>query len=374
MNCAMAAYAAYDVARRRFRAAAAAAGATLDVHVHPFAAPSDALALSTDVARIGPADAGLLLVVVSGTHGAEGGFGSACQSLLLEAGFAARLPPGAALLLVHAINPYGFARGWRENEGNVDLNRNFIDFAAGLPAAPDYAAVHGWAVPTEFHGAARAHADAIAEAFVARHGDAAFQRAVTSGQYEFPDGLFFGGYEPSWSNRIWRAILAAQAPHARRVIAIDLHTGLGAHGAGASILLSDDLERGRGLFGPDLQPLARPDGLAAASIRGMLLGAVTEALPAADATLVALEVGTIPLREMLDTLRVAAWLRRDPVRAAPFEREIHAAMRAAFEPDDPTWRAAAHGYVRGIFETLFASLVSSCPGSARRATRSVGCK
>jgi Protein of unknown function (DUF2817) len=356
MSGVLAAAAVYDAARRRFRAASAAAGATLDIRPHPSAAVGDAVSPSVDVARIGPAHAPRVVIVVSGTHGAEGGFGSACQSMLLEDGFAARLPSDTALLLVHAINPHGFAQGWREDEDNVDLNRNFVDFDAALPESPAYASVHGWAVPSAFHGEAREAADAIGAAFVARHGYAAFQSAVTAGQYVFPDGLFFGGQRPSWSNRAWRSILADHASRAARLIAIDLHTGLGAYGAGTSILLGDDLDRARALLGPELQSLAKPDGLAASSIRGTLLGSVRDVLPAADATLVALEVGTVPMREMLDVLRAASWLRRDPIGAAPFADDIRRAVRAAFDPDDSAWRAAALSYAQRVFAKLGAAL------------------
>jgi len=37
------------------------------------------------------------------------------------------LAQGQAAVLVHAINPYGFAWTRRVNEDNVDLNRNFVD-------------------------------------------------------------------------------------------------------------------------------------------------------------------------------------------------------------------------------------------------------
>ena len=46
--------------------------------------------------------------------------------------------------------------------------------------------------------------DAVNEAavtdFIAIKGMPAFQAAITRGQYEFPEGLFFGGTEPTWSD------------------------------------------------------------------------------------------------------------------------------------------------------------------------------
>ena len=37
------------------------------------------------------------------------------------------------VVLVHGLNPYGFAHFTRTTENNVDLNRNFIDRSEGPP-------------------------------------------------------------------------------------------------------------------------------------------------------------------------------------------------------------------------------------------------
>src|SRR5690606_11704356 len=94
--------------------------------------------LSLDVARKGPKDARKLLVVSSGTHGVEGYFGSAVQIALLE-GLLSRvnLAPHVGVLLIHAINPYGFAWSRRTNEDNVDQNRNFLLTGAEFRGAPE---------------------------------------------------------------------------------------------------------------------------------------------------------------------------------------------------------------------------------------------
>jgi hypothetical protein len=53
------------------------------------------------------ADAGRVPVVLSATHGVEGLAGSGPQVDLLR--HPPRLPPDTAVLLVHAVNPHGFA-------------------------------------------------------------------------------------------------------------------------------------------------------------------------------------------------------------------------------------------------------------------------
>src|SRR6201999_3319201 len=98
----------YQAARGKFLAAARAAGATLEAAQHPERGP-DGGALFTDIARLGPADAEAMLVMISATHGVEGFCGSGAQIDWLRRGEAARLPPGGGALLIHAINPYRFA-------------------------------------------------------------------------------------------------------------------------------------------------------------------------------------------------------------------------------------------------------------------------
>eukprot|EP01032_Pedospumella_encystans_P016815 gene16815-19167_t len=79
--------------------------------------------LAMDVAVQGPADAAQVLMTTSAVHGIEGFCGSAIQTGLLHS---LSLPPGVAVVHVHAVNPHGFSHARRVNEDNVDLNRNFI--------------------------------------------------------------------------------------------------------------------------------------------------------------------------------------------------------------------------------------------------------
>jgi len=127
----------YAEARDKFLSAARAAGASLVAHIHPETGP-DGGELATDCAWIGPEAARSVLLLVSGTHGIEGFCGSGAQIDWLNRGEAAQLGPDRAALLVHALNPYGFAWARRVTHENVDLNRNFVDFAVPRPANPDY--------------------------------------------------------------------------------------------------------------------------------------------------------------------------------------------------------------------------------------------
>jgi len=116
----------YTAARARFRSSSLALGCTLEEHSIDQRGP-DGEDLTIDLTRMGADAPRRVVIVSSGLHGVEGFFGSAVQAALLEDQLGGWKPPlGCALLLVHALNPYGFAWVRRVNEDNADLNRNFL--------------------------------------------------------------------------------------------------------------------------------------------------------------------------------------------------------------------------------------------------------
>ena len=64
--------ASYGEARAKFLSAAESAGATVSRHVHPTERGAEGEELSIDLAILGEPDAPGLLLLISGTHGAEG--------------------------------------------------------------------------------------------------------------------------------------------------------------------------------------------------------------------------------------------------------------------------------------------------------------
>jgi hypothetical protein len=128
-------------ARGKFLAAARAPRASIEAYVNPNAKGAAGEELALNVARFGDSDAESLLIVCSGTHGNEGFCGSFCQTAFIEEGVIdTRRPRAVVVLLVHAVNPYGFSHIGLVTENNVDFNRNFRDLrgwrlsAGGDPA------------------------------------------------------------------------------------------------------------------------------------------------------------------------------------------------------------------------------------------------
>ena len=124
----------YADARRRFQAAASAIGAPVRSYENPNRGPAGEV-LATDCAWIGPEDAGRVLMLLSATHGVEGFCGSGCQIDWMSGD--RRLPDDTAALVVHAINPHGFAWIRRVTEEGCDLNRNYICLLYTSPSPRD---------------------------------------------------------------------------------------------------------------------------------------------------------------------------------------------------------------------------------------------
>lgn len=340
MTCAESFAPDYPSARRLFVAAAAEAAGRLERLTHPERGP-DGAEVSCDVAWFGPPDAEAVLVTISGTHGVEGFAGSACQTHWLRQGWPGRLPRGVAVLMIHAVNPYGFAWLRRVTQENVDLNRNWIDFAAPLPENPGYDTLAAAVTPETWTPRSQALAEAAFAAYAATHGSSDLVRALTGGQYGHPDGLYFGGSEPTWSRRTQTAVLDHYLARASRVALIDVHTGLGPRGIGEQIVTqpraAPPFRRARAWFGAAVT--STYDGTSSSSpLIGDSLSAAEVLLVHADVTPMALEIGTLPTDQVLRALIADNWLhaRGDP--GSPQGRDIKRALRDAFYVDEDDWK------------------------------------
>lgn len=332
----------YAAAREKFAAAARRADALVESYHNPATGP-DGLKLAADTAWLGPRAADRVLVIMSGTHGAETFSGSAIQTGLLQSGIAGEIAgEKLGVLLIHSINPSGFAWVRRVTEGNIDLNRNFVIHNGHYPRNAGYETLRDAICPAEWHGQARSKADSKLVAYGAEHGAMALQAAITSGQYIDDRGIFYGGLAPSWSNRTFREILTRNASQARHVGFIDLHTGLGPYGYGEVISNhaggTPGAARIRDWFGSEAT--SSDDGSStSAPVMGDTNIGLEGALPDATVGGVTLEYGTEPLRDMLDAVRADNWLHTHGRLDSAEGRAIKAQIRKAFYPDADDWRA-----------------------------------
>lgn len=332
----------YALARQKFLQGCVAAGLAVDAHPHPLKG-RDGEELAMDVAYDGPADAQQLLMVTSACHGIEGHCGSGVQVFALhDAEWREKArAAGVGVLYVHALNPHGFSYGRRVTHENVDINRNFLDFTQPLPVNAAYAELHPLLLPTAWPPSPENQA--AIERWIATHGVPAYQAAISGGQYQFDDGLFFGGKAPTWSNRTLRQVLQTHAQKATKLAWIDLHTGLGPNGHGERIFTCRDdagaYARANAWWGGETAVTSIYDGSSTSAVlTGMNWGAIYDECPQAEYTGIALEYGTQPILEVMGALRADHWLHQHPEAAPELADAIRSRVRDAFYTDTDAWK------------------------------------
>ena len=334
----------YAKARVKFLEAAVLAGLQIESHNHPLDGADDET-LAMDVARDGAADADKLLIVSSACHGIEGYCGSGVQVFALhDAEWLDKArAAGVAVLYVHALNPYGFSYGRRVTHENVDLNRNFVDFSQPLPRNPAYDEVQDLILPE--HWPPTPEVQQAIDRYIAERGQKAWQAAVGQGQYQHPNGVFFGGQAPTWSNQTIRKVLRQHGAKAKRLAWIDVHTGLGPNGYGERIFTGPNdaamLARARRWWdGGGTTPVTSLDDGSSSSppLTGLLWNSALQECPQAEFTGIAMEYGTVPVLQTTGAIRADHWVHNNPDAPQEQRQAIHQQMRTAFYDDSETWQ------------------------------------
>jgi len=292
--------------------------------------------LVTDSVWIGDENADSVVVILAGTHGVEGFAGSAVQIdwLNLLASGQADIPEGTAVLLVHALTPWGYAWSRRCDGDGVDLNRNAVDFSRPLPKNPDYERLR----PALFEADRQQRQQAFSE-FSRQYGRVALEKAISGGQYRDPAGPFYGGQAPAHGRLVCEALIQHYALRQRRLAVIDLHTGLGPYGYGEIICDHAPDSAGAGVahrwYGDSVTlPLA---GTSSSVPKLGLLDYLWHAAMDERSCYVTLEFGTFSTDHLFEVL-----LRDHQLWAQPEhndERLAHSlAMRHHFCPNETAWQ------------------------------------
>lgn len=340
----------YAQARRRFIEAARAADASVFSYAINVASTDD---LTIDVAIIG-ADTDPALVVSCGVHGVEGFFGSAVQLALLERLKTASNHQAIRYVLIHAVNPYGFAHLRRVNEDNVDLNRNFMASTADYAGAPQgYAGLNSLLNP-ESPPSRLEPFKAKALWHIWRRGLPALKETVARGQYEYPRGLFYGGKAPCASTQIIQNHCDAWLAASPRIVHIDLHTGLGPYGNYKLLLTESDYAERRGwyadTFGADhIEPLTKPGGMAY-RVAGQWGPWMQQHFHTRDYRFVGAEFGTYDVIRVLAALRAENRAHHYCVAGSPAYLRAKEELRECFCPEAPSWRRRVADFGLKIIE------------------------
>lgn len=351
----------YSDARWKFLAAATNAGGAHREYAHAPSGPAGER-LTTDLVWLGERGAPNVLVLMSGTHGVDLYCGSACMIDIMRNH---RPPQGWAICCIHAVNPWGTAWGRRENENNIDLNRNYIDFVAGPPRNDLYREIHADLLISGTDEAAVAASNEAISRAAERHGARAVLTARSAGQYEFPDGLHYGGTEPAASRLVVERIIAEHGLGDRANLVIwDYHTGAGPFGYCEPIFLGTPTgaryDLAQRMFGPWLTT-QKTDGAVTPPQTG-LGSELWERLCGERTYLLGLEFGTYPMTPSGGIRRQDNFLHRAPGGldwASAETRRIKEELREEYDPRSPIWRElvlAQNEIIFGLFEAYAKAL------------------
>jgi hypothetical protein len=299
--------------------------------------------LSIDIGWLGSQTPQNVLLHSSGIHGVEGFAGSAIQLQLLDR--MPRLPDNTALILAHVLNPFGMAWLRRANENNVDLNRNFLSDGHYSGCPPDYEQVDSFLSPKTKPN----HDFFIMKSalMIRRFGLTPLVQAIGGGQYEYPQGLFFGGKKLEEGPEKYHAFLRERLSAAQKVVAIDVHTGLGRFGRDLLIVERPHYENLRRIFGRRVT-LSEPKHGPVYRIRGGLHNLLSHAMPAADFRFMAQEFGTYNPIKVLHRLREEN--RWHHFGTGSLDHATKRALRNVFYPASRTWRKRVLSRGRAVVE------------------------
>ncbi len=331
----------YARARGKFLDTARACGARL-AHYRNWDAQGPAGEhLYLDVAVVGSPQASKVFAAGCGTHGIEGFCGSAALTNWLRAR-GTGVPSDTAVVLFHAHNPWGFAWKTRTTEENVDLNRNFIDFAKPLPVNAGYEEVHPLVTPAEWSEDSLKKVFRDLDAFRQRVGEKAFSDAFNGGQYAHADGIYYGGARAQWANGAFRQAVGEHLGHARRVAFIDLHTGIGPRYEHVYLCFHEPGSRGyenaRAWWGERAVNREGVTHKALATYSGTIIDAIVEMLPQTEVTSIVIEFGTLPREGVQRAGMAQRWLRFEGARHAELAKAVQREYEEAFYPSEPRWR------------------------------------
>ena len=174
-----------------------------------------------------------LILLTTGVHGMEGYIGSAMLDVFFTNIYPNINRHSTGILVVANVNPYGMKYMRRYNENNVDLNRNFIlDWDSfDLSTNKDYPKVDTFLGPTGAIGNAFWHEAGFYLSLgynAVTQGASTVSDALLGGQYEYPQGVYYGGNGDEASTAYLKGVFAqCLEGDYENIVHIDIHSGYG---------------------------------------------------------------------------------------------------------------------------------------------------
>lgn len=175
-----------------------------------------------------------LIVITTGVHGIEGYIGSVMLDVFWKEIYASEInKANTGVLVVANVNPYGMKYHRRYNENNVDLNRNFIlDWNTfDKTVNKDYPKVGSFLGPKETMGNIIGHELSFYGSMIKElieDGADTISNALLGGQYEAPEGVYYGGNgdeaSTTYLKDVFKQTLESEYEN---IVHIDVHSGYG---------------------------------------------------------------------------------------------------------------------------------------------------
>jgi hypothetical protein len=240
------------------------------------------------------------------------------------------------------VNPFGFSRLRRFNEDNVDLNRNFLSSDGDYKGAPDgYASLNRFLNPES--PPSRLEPFKLKAIWsIWRDGLQALKQSVAVGQYEYPRGLFFGGYGPCKSTQLVSENCDAWIGPSERIVHVDFHSGLGPFGKYKLLLAeeanSENYSWYANAFGTDcVEPLDASEGIAY-RVSGFFGEWMQKHFGSRQYRFVLAEFGTYDPIRVLGAIRAENRAHYYGSKNSAIYQSAKAELLECFCPSDASWR------------------------------------
>jgi hypothetical protein len=355
----------YKQGRVKFLDLCTAKNLAVQSFIHPGHTGPSGEDLAMDCVWIGNKAAKKVLLITCGTHGLEAATGAATILQFLESELWGQLKPDMAVLIVHAVNPYGWAHDRRGNEEGIDLNRNCLDHKQPYPDNPAYDDLHNLIKTADVDAQGlKAFAQAFHNYGKAK-GITQAINGITAGQYTYPDGMSYGGQSLSWSHKTLFNIARHRLKQAKKIIHIDWHTGIGDFGEPFFIIedptsspeykLAESWWPTHTLHTEDILADRSPSytGLLVTGLRGEIAS-----INAAKIVSLVVEWGTYDLDNMLQALLMDDWLKSQKSNENPFAQTVREQLKERFYPSAPEWRQAVLNKAGPIYRQALMGLAN----------------
>lgn len=167
------------------------------------------------------------LIFNIGLHGIEGYVGHSCLMTFIDE-FLVNIKDDTEVILYHPLNPFGMKHYRRNNENNVDLNRNFTtnNFSS---TNPGYDKAFLFFEPKQYRNKFTANLSFYTTliGLIIKMGTSVVKEATLLGQKKSKKGIYYSSNEHQKSTLYIKDEAKRNLADIEQVVWIDLHTGYG---------------------------------------------------------------------------------------------------------------------------------------------------